>query len=96
MHSLRREDPLEKEMATHSCTFAWTIPWTEEPGGLQSMGSQRVARLSNFTFEAHDFVLCKVTEVLAFLENLTAIPFLVLTVRDYSVLSDPILLLFSM
>ena len=35
-------DPLEKEMATHSSTLAWGIPWTEEPGGLQSMGSQRV------------------------------------------------------
>ena len=36
------EDPLEKEMATHSSTLAWKIPWMEEPGGLQSMGSQRV------------------------------------------------------
>ena len=36
------EDPLEKEMATHSSTLAWKIPWTEEPGKLQSMGSQRV------------------------------------------------------
>ena len=36
------EDSLEKEMATHSSTLAWKIPWTEEPGGLQSMGSQRV------------------------------------------------------
>ena len=36
------EDPLEKEMATHSSTLAWKIPWTEEPGGLQSMGSQTV------------------------------------------------------
>ena len=36
------EDPLEKEMATHSSTLAWKIPWTEEPGRLQSMGSQRV------------------------------------------------------
>ena len=36
------EDPLEKEMATHSRTLAWKIPWTEEPGSLQSMGSQRV------------------------------------------------------
>ena len=36
------EDPLEKEMATHSSTIAWKIPWTEEPGRLQSMGSQRV------------------------------------------------------
>ena len=39
--SLGWEDPLEKEMATHSSTLAWKIPWTEEPGGLQSTGSQR-------------------------------------------------------
>ena len=38
---LGREDPLETEMATHSSIFAWEIPWTEEPGVLQSMGSQR-------------------------------------------------------
>ena len=37
---LGQEDPLEKEMATHSTILAWEIPWTEEPGGLQSMGSQ--------------------------------------------------------
>ena len=37
-----REDPLEKEMATHSSILAWKISWTKEPGGLQSMGSQRV------------------------------------------------------
>ena len=42
--SLGREDPLEKEMATHSSTLAWKIPWMEKPGGLQSMGSQRVAQ----------------------------------------------------
>ena len=42
VQSLGREDPLEKEMATHSSILAWKIPWTEEPGGLQSMGSQRV------------------------------------------------------
>ena len=42
VQSLDREDPLEKEMATHSSTLAWKIPWTEEPGRLQSMGSQRV------------------------------------------------------
>ena len=42
VRSLGREDPLEKEMATHSSTLAWRIPWREEPGGLQSMGSQRV------------------------------------------------------
>ena len=40
--SLGREDALEKEMVTHSSILAWEIPWTEEPGGLQSMGSQRV------------------------------------------------------
>ena len=39
--SLVWEDPLEKEMATHSSTLAWKIPWTEEPGKLQSTGSQR-------------------------------------------------------
>ena len=42
VQSLGREDPLEKEMATHSSTHAWRIPWREEPGRLQSMGSQRV------------------------------------------------------
>ena len=42
VQSLDREDPLEKEMATHSSILAWGIPWTEEPGGLQSMGSQRI------------------------------------------------------
>ena len=40
--SLGQEDPLEKEMATHSSTLAWKISWTEEPGRLQSMGLQRV------------------------------------------------------
>ena len=40
--SLDREDPLEKEMVTNSSILAWRIPWTEEPGGLQSTGSQRV------------------------------------------------------
>ena len=42
IQSLGLEDPLEKEMATHSSILAWEIPWTEEPGGLQIMGSQRV------------------------------------------------------
>ena len=42
VQSLGWEDPLEKEMAIHSSTIAWKIPWTEEPGGLQSMGLQRV------------------------------------------------------
>ena len=40
--SLGQEDPLEKGMATYSSILAWRIPWTEEPGGLKSMGSQRV------------------------------------------------------
>ena len=42
VRSLGQEDPLEKEMETHSSTLAWRIPWTEEPGGLQSTESQRV------------------------------------------------------
>ena len=42
VRSQGQEDPLEKEMATHSSTLAWKIPWTEEPGGVQPMGSQRV------------------------------------------------------
>ena len=42
VRSLGQEDPLEEEMATHSSTLAWKIPWMEEPGGLQSLGSQRV------------------------------------------------------
>ena len=42
VRSLSREDPLEKEMATHPSILAWRIPWTEEPGGLQSKGLQRV------------------------------------------------------
>ena len=40
--SLGQKDPMEKQMATHSSILAWRIPWTEEPGGRQSMGSQRV------------------------------------------------------
>ena len=47
VQSLGQEDPLEKEMATHSSTLAWEIPGTEEPGGLQSQKSR--TRLSNFT-----------------------------------------------
>ena len=47
VQSMGQEDSLEKEMATHSSVLAWRIPWMEEPGGLQSMGSQRVR---------HDFV----------------------------------------
>ena len=48
VRSLGQEDPLEKEIATHSSILAWKIPWTQEPGWLLSMGSQRVG-LSDFT-----------------------------------------------
>ena len=44
VQSLDREDPLETEMATHSSTLAWKIPWMEDPGRLQSVGSQRVGQ----------------------------------------------------
>ena len=50
VQSLGQEDPLEKEMATHSSTLAWKIPWMEEPCGLQTMGPQSRTWLSNFTF----------------------------------------------
>ena len=52
VRSLGQEDPVEKKMATHATILAWRIPWTEEPGGLQSMGSPRVGldRVTNFHF----------------------------------------------
>ena len=50
VQSLGQEDLLEKEMATHSSILAWRIPWTVEPGRLQSVGSQSQTRLSNFSF----------------------------------------------
>ena len=50
VQSLGREDPLEKEMAIHSSTIAWKIPWTEEPGRVQSTRSQSRTRLSDFTY----------------------------------------------
>ena len=68
VQSLGWEDPLEKEMTAHSSTFAWKIPWKEEPGGLQSMESQRVGHdgatsLSLMIFdlpsnESHYMILC--------------------------------------
>ena len=65
VRSLGREDPLEKEMATHSSTIAWKISWREEPGRLQSMGSQRVRHdwatslhfLAPSTYESFKYVL---------------------------------------
>ena len=60
VQSLGWEDPLEKEMATHSTILAWRIPWTEEPGGLQSTGSQRVGHdwvtLLHFTHFSHPYM----------------------------------------
>ena len=55
VQSLGQENPLEKEMATHSSTVAWKIPWTEEPGRVQSMGSQRVGHdwVSSLHFKKH-------------------------------------------
>ena len=58
VRSLCWEDPLEKEMATHSSTLAWRIPWTEEPGGLQSTGSQRVGH-DWATSLTHSFLNCE-------------------------------------
>ena len=70
--TLGREDPLEKEMATHFSILDWRIPWTEEPGGLQPMGSQRVGHdretnthtdmhawisLANYTLKSHFYLL---------------------------------------
>ena len=57
VQSLGQKDPLEEEMATHSSILAWGIPWTEEPGGVQSMGPQRVRHDSGNL--AHDYdTLC--------------------------------------
>ena len=57
VQSLGLVDPLEKEMSTHSRIFAWRIPWTEEPGGLQSMGSQKSRKqLSNQITSSSDCV----------------------------------------
>ena len=53
VQSLGQEDCLEKGMATHSSILAWRIPWTEEPGGLQSMGSQRVGYNGAANTHAH-------------------------------------------
>ena len=51
--SLGREDPLEKETATHSSILAWRIPWTEEPGGLQSMGHKESDTTERLHFHFH-------------------------------------------
>ena len=57
VQSLGPEDPLEKETAPHSSILAWRIPWTEEPGGLQSTGTQRVRHALMTEQEQHNFAL---------------------------------------
>ena len=59
VRSLGGEDPLEKERETHSSTLAWNIPWTEEHGRLQSMGSQGVRHDNDFTY-FHVLVVVKI------------------------------------
>ena len=56
------EDPLQKEMATHSSILAWKIPWMEEPGRLQSMGLQSWTQLNDFTFIFGCFQLGAITD----------------------------------
>ena len=60
VRSLDREDPLEKEMATHSSILAWRIPWTEELGGLQSMGRKESDTTKRFHFHTTLKVSCLV------------------------------------
>ena len=60
VRSLGQEDPLEKEMATHSCILAWRIPWMEESGGLQSMGSQRVRHDWATSFTLFSIYMCHI------------------------------------
>ena len=67
---LAPEDPLEKGMATHSSILDWRVPWTEEPGGLQSMGSQRVRQDRSNLAREHAFTqlngLCALSPFLSF------------------------------
>ena len=69
--SLGQEDTLEKRMATHSNIIGWRIPWTEEPGGLQSKGSQRVKNNSTTNTNTHRFFLFKICGSLTFIYYIT-------------------------
>ena len=66
VQSLGWEDPLGEEMATHSSILAWKIPWTEEPGGLESMGSQRVRHDCSTNHHGVRYGLCVHTCLYAF------------------------------
>ena len=77
--SLGQEDPLQKRMATHSCILAWRIPWTEEPGGLQSKGSQRVRHnwmnnTSTFIFQLQILFLGFYSKRLGFISFILYLP----------------------
>ena len=75
VQSLDQEDPLEKEMATHSSILAWRIPWTEEPGRLQSMGLQRVGLdwvTNTFTYFTH-------TSHSVYISYVPAVPYLMIS-----------------
>ena len=69
VQSLGQEDPLEKEMATHSGILAWRVPRTEEPGGLQSMVSQRVGHNSVIALSLFTFVIVRVRVYLSMSGN---------------------------
>ena len=68
VRSLVREGPMKKGMATHSSVLAWEIPWTEEPGGLQSMGSQGRTRLKQLINSSHS----RASQVAKVVKNLSA------------------------
>ena len=67
VHFLGQEDPLEKEMATHSSILAWRIPWTEEPGRLQAMGLQELDMTQQLNH--HTLVSSKLSFLLEFLNK---------------------------
>ena len=65
VRSLSGKDPLENEMVTHSSVLAWRIPWTEEPGGLQSMGSQKELDMTN-RLSIHSYSNCRLNILITF------------------------------
>ena len=75
---LDQEDPLEMEIATHSSILAWRVTWTEEPGGLQSMGSQRDLRCRQILYHLshHDFILMMLA-VFCYIVNTSFVLYLV-------------------